>query len=188
MHPKVGTMTGMNSLGSVDALPDAGAPFRNKARAWAMTAAALLVATVSFLIGIAPYDVEDGQANFIQCGRMVFHAGPRPSPFCDAVPFFWGVIAEVGLFIAACMLGAAIAFAIRSAVGRRANRAFTVSDPMPMSPGTPPGRFVAYLTAGLGRPAVAGRQQRQGLRRHGVGDAGGHEEEPELLSRRANHQ
>jgi len=124
-------MTTMNSAGSVNALRDAGAPFRNKVRAWAMTAAALPVATVSFLIGIAPYDVEDDQANFIPCGHMLFHAGPRPSPFCDAVPFFWGVIAEVGLFIAACMVGAGIAFAIRSAVGRRANRAHTVSDPLP---------------------------------------------------------
>ena len=95
-----------------------------------MTAAALLVATVSFLIGIASYDVEDDQTNFIPCGHMLFHAGPRPSPFCDAVPFFWGVIAEVGLFIAACMVGAAIAFAIRPALGRRANRAITVSDPL----------------------------------------------------------
>ena len=122
-HPKVGTMTRMNSAGSVNALPDAGAPFRNRARAWALTAAALPVATVSFLIGIASYDVEDDQANVIQCGHMLFHAGPRPSPFCDAVPFFWGVIAEVGLFIAVCMVCAAIAFAIRCAVGRRANRA-----------------------------------------------------------------
>jgi len=124
-------MSRMNSAGSVNALPDAGAPFRNRARAWALTAAALPVATVSFLIGIASYDVEDDQANVIPCGHMLFHAGPRPSLSCDAVPFFWGVIAEVGLFIAACMVGAAIAFAIRSAVGRRANRALTVSDPLP---------------------------------------------------------
>jgi hypothetical protein len=130
-HPKVGTMAGMNGSGSVNALVDSGAPFRNKVRAWALTAAALLVAAVSFLIGIASYDVEDDQANVIPCGHMLFHAGPRPSPFCDAVPFFWGVIAEVGLFIAVCMVGAAIAFAIRSAVGRRANRALTVSDPSP---------------------------------------------------------
>jgi len=124
-------MTRMNSAGSVNALPDAGAPFRNMVRAWAITAAALPVATVSFLIGIAPYDVEDDQANLIPCGHMLFHAGPRPSPSCDAVPFFWGVIAEVGLFIAACMVGAAIAIAIRSAVGRRANRALTLSDSLP---------------------------------------------------------
>jgi hypothetical protein len=124
-------MTRMNSAGSVNAVPDAGAPFRNKVRARAMTGAALPVATVSFLIGIAPYDVENDKANFIPCGHMLFHAGPRPSPFCDAVPFFWGVIAEVGLFIAACMVGVAIVFAIRSAVGRRANRALTVSDPLP---------------------------------------------------------
>src|SRR5664280_3436741 len=122
-------MTRVTSAGSVNALPDGGAPFRNKVRAWVMAAAALPVATVSFLIGYARYDVEDDQANFIPCGHMLFHAGPRPSLSCDAVPFFWGVIAEVGLFIAACMVGAAIAFAIRSAVGRRANRA--LSDSLP---------------------------------------------------------
>jgi hypothetical protein len=120
----------MTSEGSVNAPPDVGAPFRNKTRAWGMTAAALPVATVSCLIGIAPYDVEDNQANFIQCGHMLFHAGSRPSPSCEAVPFFWGVIAEVGLLIAACMVGAAIAFAIRSAVGQHANRAPTARDPL----------------------------------------------------------
>jgi hypothetical protein len=120
----------MNGAGSVNAPPDVGAPFRNKARAWAMTAAALPVATMSCLIGIAPYDVEDNQGNFTPCGHMLFHAGSRPSPSCEAVPFFWGVIAEVGLFIAACMVGAAIALAIRSAVGSHANRALTVRDPL----------------------------------------------------------
>jgi hypothetical protein len=124
-------MTRVDSAGSVNRQPDAGAPFRNKVRARAMIAAALPVAAVSFLIGIVPYDVEDNQANVIRCGHMLFHIGGRPSSWCDAVPFFWGVIAEVGLFIAVCLAGAAIAFAIWSAGGRHANQALAESDPLP---------------------------------------------------------
>ena len=123
-------MTRVNIAGSVNRQPVAGAPFRNKVRSWAMIAAALPVAGVSFLIGIVPYDVEDDQANVIRCGHMLFHIGRRPSPWCDAVPFFWGVIAEAGLFIAACLVGAAIAFAIASAGGRHADQALAESDPL----------------------------------------------------------
>src|SRR5674476_1267382 len=43
----------------------------------------------------------------------------------------------------------------------------------------------AVETYAANRP---GGQQRQGLRGHRGGDAGGHEEEPELLTRRANEQ
>lgn len=84
----------------------------------------LPVTVVSLLLGMAPYDVEDNQANFIPCGRMLFHVGPRPSSWCEAVPF-WGVVAEVGLVIAACLVLAATLFGIRSAMAQRASGAPT---------------------------------------------------------------
>lgn len=108
-------MTSMDIASSIHAARDSGAAFRNKVCASAMLAAALPVTVVSLLLGIAPYDVEDTQANFIPCGRMLFHVGPRPSSWCEAVPLFWGVVAEVGLLIGTCMVLAATVFGIRSA-------------------------------------------------------------------------
>jgi len=103
-----------------------------------MLAAALPVTVVSLLMGIAPYDVEDTQGNFIPCGRTLFHTSPSPSPLCEADLDPWRVIAEAGLVIAeaglviaACMVLAAIVFGIRSAVSRRAAGAPAVSRPLP---------------------------------------------------------
>lgn len=117
-------MTSMDIASSIHAPRDSGAAFRNKVCALAMLAAALPVTVVSLLLGMAPYDVEDTQANFIPCGRMLFHVGPRPSSWCEAVPF-WGVVAEVGLVIAACLVLAATLFGIRSAMAQRASGAPT---------------------------------------------------------------
>jgi hypothetical protein len=124
-HATRGPMTIMDSEAPVEALPVAGAPFRNKVWAWAILAAAVLVATVSSLIGMAPYYVEDGQTNVIDCGPSLFHSSPRPSPLCDALPDFWQPIAEVGLVIAACMVVAAAVFGIRSFLVRRAGSDLT---------------------------------------------------------------
>lgn len=117
-----GLMTVMDSEAPVSP-PVAGAPFRKKVWAWAMLAAAVPVAAVSSLIGMAPHIVEDGQANpnVIDCGPALFHSSPRPSPLCDAVPDLWQPIAGVGLLIAACMVVAAAVFGIRSSLARRAS-------------------------------------------------------------------
>lgn len=106
----------MDSEAPVKAPPAAGAPFRNKFWAWAVLAAAVPVAAVSSLIGMAPYYVEDAQGNVIDCGPALFHSSLRPSPLCDALPDVWQPIAQVGLFIAACMVVAAVAFGIRSSL------------------------------------------------------------------------
>ena len=118
-------MTIMDSEAPVEALPVAGAPFRNKVWAWAILAAAVPVAAVSSLIGMAPYYVEDGQTNVIDCGPSLFHSSPRPSPLCDALPDLWQPIAQVGLVIAACMVVAAAVFGIRSSLARRASSDLT---------------------------------------------------------------
>jgi hypothetical protein len=114
-------MTMMDSEASVEAVPVGGAPFRSKVWAWAILAAAVPVAAVSSLIGMAPNYIEDAQSNVIDCGPFLFHSSPRPSPLCDALPDFWQPIAEVGLVIAACMVVAAAVFGIRSSLARRAS-------------------------------------------------------------------
>jgi len=120
----------MNVANSIHVPRDSGAAFRNKVCAWAMLAAALPVTVVSLLIAFAPYDVEDTQANFIPCGRTLFHTSPSPSPLCQADFDPWRVIAEAGLVIAACMVLAAIVFGIRSAIAQRATGAPAVSRPL----------------------------------------------------------
>jgi hypothetical protein len=124
-------MTAMDVASSIHALRASGAAFRNKVCAWAMMAAALPVTVVSLLIGISPYDVEDTQGNFIPCGHTLFHTSPSPSPLCEAHLDPWRVIAEAGLFIAACMVLAAIVFGIRSSIAQRATGAPAVSRPLP---------------------------------------------------------
>ena len=57
-----------------------------------------------------------------------------------------------------------------------------------MSPGDASGRFAAYVAMACGGPAVARRQRRQGVRRQRTGDAGGHQEQPELLTGRPDEQ
>lgn len=123
-------MTAVDVAGSIAAPRDSGASFRNKIIAWAMLAAALPVTLVSLLIGIAPYDVEDSQGNFIPCGQTLFHTSPSPSLQCEADLDPWRVIVEAGLGIAACMVLAAIAFGIRSANARRATAAPAESRPL----------------------------------------------------------
>jgi hypothetical protein len=124
-------MTAMDVASSIHSPRDSGAAFRNKIIAWAMLAAALPMTVVSLLIGIAPYDVEDTQGNFVPCGHTLFHTSPSPSPLCEADLDPWRVIAEAGLVIAACMVLAAIVFGIRSAIARRATGAPAVSRPVP---------------------------------------------------------
>jgi len=124
-------MAAMDVATSIHAVRDSGAAFRNRIIAVAMLAAAFPVTVVSLLIGIAPYDVEDTQGNFIPCGHTLFHTSPSPSPLCEADLDPWRVIAEAGLVIAACMVLAAIVFGIRSAVAWRANNAPAVSRPLP---------------------------------------------------------
>jgi len=126
------TMTQMNSTRSVKA-PDASAPFTSKALAWVMLAAALLVAAVSFLIGMVPFIVEDDQPNpnVIDCGPALFHANPPPSPLCDAMPDFWTPVAQLGLLLAGCLFVAAIGFGIRAAAARRASGSLNLKGPLP---------------------------------------------------------
>jgi hypothetical protein len=121
----------MEVASSIVALRASGAAFRNKVGAWAMLAAALPVTVVSLLIGIAPYDVEDLQGNFIPCGHTLLHTRPSPSPLCEADVDPWRVVAEAGLVIAACMVLAAIVFGIRSIVAHRATGTPAVSRPLP---------------------------------------------------------
>jgi hypothetical protein len=121
----------MNVASSIHATRDSGAAFRNKVCAWAMLAVALPVTVVSLLIGIAPYDVEDTQGNFIRCGHTLFHTSPSPSPLCEADLDPWRVIAEAGLVIAACMVLAAIGFGIRSSITKRATGDPAGSRPWP---------------------------------------------------------
>jgi len=124
-------MDAMDVATSIPALCNSGAAFRNRIIAWAMVAGALPVTVVSLLIGIAPYDIEDTQGDFISCGHTLFHASPSPSPLCEADFDPWHAIAEAGLVIAACMVLGAIAFGSRSVVARRANNAPAVSGPLP---------------------------------------------------------
>jgi len=118
-------MTMMDSESPVEVLPGAGASFRSKVWAWAILAASVPVAAVSSLIGMAPYYVEDGQSNVIDCGPALFHSSPRPSPVCDVLPDLWAPVAGVGLVIAACMVVAAAVFGIRSSLARRASSELT---------------------------------------------------------------
>lgn len=106
----------------VEARPVARAPFGNKVFAWALIAAALPVAAVSSLLGMAPNFAEDDRGNVIRCGPTLFYTGQRPSKWCNAVFDPWRLIAEVGLFIAACLFFAAITFGVRSAVAQRSRR------------------------------------------------------------------
>ena len=112
-------MTAMNVPSSKHAPRDSGPALRNKVCAWALLAAAFPLTVVSLLIGIAPNYVEDARGNVINCGHTLLHASPSPSPACEADLDPWRVIAEAGLVIAACMVLAAIAFGIRSAMGPR---------------------------------------------------------------------
>ncbi len=109
----------MDIATSMPAPHGSGAAFRNKVCAWAMLAAAWPVTVVSLLIGIAPYDVEDTQGNFIPCGHTLLHTSPSPSRLCEADLDPWRVIAEAGLVIAACMVLAALVFGIRSNIAHR---------------------------------------------------------------------
>jgi hypothetical protein len=113
------------------ALRDSRAAFRNKIIAWAILAAALPVAAVSLLIGIAPYYVEDTQGNVIRCGHTLLHTSPSPSPLCESDLDPWRVFAEAGVVLAACMVLAAIVFGIRSAIARRAHGAPAVTPLLP---------------------------------------------------------
>jgi hypothetical protein len=124
-------MAAMHVPTSTFAQRNSGPAFPNKIIAWAMLAAALPVALISLLIGIAPYYVEDTQGNLIRCGHTLLHTSPSPSPLCEADLGPWRVIAEAGVVIAASMVLAAIVFGIRSTIARRANGAPAVSPPLP---------------------------------------------------------
>jgi len=90
---------------------------------WALIAAALPVAVASSLVGMAPNFAEDDRGDVIRCGPTPFFTGQRPSQWCNAVFDPWRLIAEVGLFIAACLVVAAIRFGVRAAVAQRSSRA-----------------------------------------------------------------
>ncbi len=90
--------------------------------AWACLFIGLSVGAFSSPVGISPRIVErpDGAGNPIDCGPTLFHSGARPSPLCDSLTDPWRIAAEVGLFVAALLIIAALMLFLRPAIAHHA--------------------------------------------------------------------